>query len=105
MAKSATDVMQEIVFSAVIDSIVALKGASKGVPNVLIRDLNAVHPNVTLADLRSAIDASVRDAFSRLRKEGYAVGPAGSVPPPRPRPPGNEGARRPRPRTGPPKPR
>jgi hypothetical protein len=90
MPKSATDVVQDIVFSAVVDAVVALKAASKGVPNVLLRDLNAVHPNTTLedlpADMRAAIAASVRDAFARLRKEGYTVAAADSVPPP-PRPP------------------
>lgn len=94
MPKSATDVMQEIVVSAVLDAIVAMKSASKGLPNALLRDLNAVHPNTTLPDLpqevQAAISASVRDAFARLRKEGYAVSPAGTGPgptSPRPRPP------------------
>ena len=93
MTKSATDVMQDIVFSVVIDSIGALKTASKGVPNTLLRDLNAVHANTTLADLppelQAAIAANVRSAFTRLLKEGYSVSPAGSsaprtAPPPRP---------------------
>ena len=80
MAKSATDVMQEIIFSAVIDSVVALKAASKGLPNTLLRDLNAVHANTTFADLpaelQAAISASVRAAFTRLLKEGYSVSAA-----------------------------
>ena len=93
MSKSATDVMQDIVFSAVIDSIGALKAASKGVPNTLLRDLNAVHANTTLADLppelQAAIATNVRAAFTRLLKEGYNVAPAGTAaprtaPPPRP---------------------
>ena len=94
MSKSATDVMQDIVFSAVIDSIGALKAASKGVPNTLLRDLNSVHANTTLADLppelQAAIATNVRAAFTRMLKEGYTVAPAGSVapraapPPPRP---------------------
>src|SRR6476661_4684993 len=89
MPKSATDVMQEILVSAVLDSIVALKGASKGVPNVLLRDLNAIHANTAPddlpADVRAAIAASVRDAFGRLRKEGYIVSPANMAPPPAPK--------------------
>lgn len=94
MSKSATDVMQDIVFSAIIDSIGALKAASKGVPNTLLRDLNSVHANTTLADLppelQAAIATNVRAAFTRLLKEGYNVAPAGSTaprtapPPPRP---------------------
>jgi hypothetical protein len=102
MTKSATDVMQEIVFSAVLDSIAALKAASKGLPNNLIRDIGALHANTTFADLpaevQSSIAASVRAAFTRLLKEGYSVAPGQSAPPrgqaPR-REGGSEGTRRP----------
>jgi hypothetical protein len=77
MVKSATDIMQEIIFSAVTDALDALKAASKGVPNALLRDVNAIHANSTFADLpkelQSAISASVRAAFNRLLKEGYSV--------------------------------
>ena len=87
MTKSATDVMQEIIFSAVIDSIGALKAASKGVPNTLLRDLSAVHANTTLSDLpqdlQAAIAANVRAAFTRLLKEGYSVSPGRPAPAPR----------------------
>ncbi len=76
--------MQDIIFAAVMDGIAALKTASKGVPNTLVRDLGALHVNTTFADLppelRTAIAASVRTAFTRLQKEGYVVGggtPAG----------------------------
>lgn len=83
--KSATDLMQDIIFSAVIDSIQAMKAASKGLPNTLLRDLNAVHANVTLADLpeevQAAIASNVRAAFTRLLKEGYSVMPGrGAMP-------------------------
>jgi hypothetical protein len=75
--KSATDVMQEIVFSAIIDGIMALKASSKGVPNTLLRDLNALHANTTFADLppelQASVTANVRAAFTRLLKEGYSV--------------------------------
>lgn len=102
MKKSATDVMQEILFSAVIDGIVALKAASKGMPNTLLRDLNAIHPNATFADLpkelQAAITASVRSAFTRLMKDGYTV-TSSELAPPRAAPvmarPGNPGPRRP----------
>lgn len=90
MKKSATEVMQEILFSAVVDSIGALKGASKGLPNTLLRDLNAIHANATFADLQGelqvAITASVRTAFARLLKEGYSVSPIDGVWPRPPRP-------------------
>jgi hypothetical protein len=90
MRKSATEVMQDIAAAAVLDAIAALKAASKGLPNNLLRDLNAIHANTTFADLpaevQTAVSASVRAAFSRLQKEGYSVsGGEPAVPrPPRP---------------------
>ncbi len=123
MTKSATEVMQDIIFSAVIDAIQGLKTASKGLPNTLLRDLNAIHANVTLVDLpddvQAAVATNVRAAFTRLLKEGNSVQsgrgvperrppPAAPVvgrgerrPPSPPRPPGPGG--RPQGRRGPPK--
>ena len=79
MSKSATDVMQEVIVAAVLDSIAALKAAAKGLPNTMVRDINAVHANTTFGDLpkelQDAISANVRSAFTRLLKEGYAVAP------------------------------
>ena len=84
MTKSATDVMQEIIYAAVVDSLDALKAASKGVPNRMLRELNAIHANATFADLpkelQAAITASVRGAFNRLLKEGYSVAPRDAAP-------------------------
>ena len=80
MPKAATDVMQSIIFSAVADAFDALKAASKGVPNTMLREIQAVHRNATFADLpkelQDAINASVRSAFTQLLKEGYAVAPS-----------------------------
>ena len=79
MPRAATDVMQSILFSAVLDGIAALKRASGGLPNQLLRDVQAIHPNVTFADLpkelQDALAESTRAAFTQLLKEGYAVGP------------------------------
>src|SRR5690348_4802704 len=79
MPRAATDVMQSIIFSAVLDGIAALKRASGGLPNQLLRDVQAIHPNVTQADLpkelQDAIAETTRMAFTQLLKEGYAVGP------------------------------
>ena len=79
MARAATDVMQSILFSAVLDGIAALKKGSGGLPNQLLREVQAIHPNVTFADLpkelQDAIAQSTRGAFTQLLKEGYAVGP------------------------------
>jgi hypothetical protein len=88
MPKSATDVMQEAMLAAIVDAIVALKDASKGVPNALLRELNAVHANTTFADLpaplQSAITANVRASFNRFLKEGYSVSPGTALPPRKP---------------------
>ena len=118
MVKSATDLMQEIIFSAVLDATAAFRGAAKGLPNALWRDVSAVHPNTTLVDLppevQAAIGESVKAAFARLRKGGYAV--TSGVPeerraPPRPTrpkpsgPPAVETRRRPPSKAPPRKPR
>jgi len=79
MARAAHDVMQSIIFSAVLDGIAALKRASGGLQNQLLRDVQAIHPNVTFADLpkelQDQIAETTRGAFTQLLKEGYAVGP------------------------------
>jgi hypothetical protein len=83
MPKAANDVMQSVIFSAILDAVAALKAASKGLPNQLLRDVQAIHPNVTFADLpkelQDAITESTRTAFTQLLKEGYAVGPRQQV--------------------------
>ena len=79
MPRAANDVMQSIIFSAVLEGIAALKRASGSLPNQLLRDVQAIHPNVTFADLpkelQDQIAETTRSAFSQLLKEGYAVGP------------------------------
>ena len=83
MQRAASEVMQSIVLSAVIDALEAMKEASKGVPNLMLRDLQSVHRNTTFADLpkpvQDSIAQSVRAAFTQLLKEGYAVGPKGQI--------------------------
>lgn len=83
MPKSATEIVHDIINAAVVDAIIALRGASKGLPNALIRDVNAIHANTAFEDLpeavRSAAASSVRDAFAKLQKEGYVVAEAKSV--------------------------
>lgn len=99
MRKSATEVMQDIVAAAVLDAIAALKASSRGLPNNLLRDLNAIHANTTLADLpaevQAAVSASVRAAFSRLQKEGYSVSGGEPAAPRPPRPAAPAGQNRP----------
>lgn len=95
MERSATDIMQDILVAAVMEAIAAWKQASGGLPNVLARELGAVHPNTTLADLpkevQAALQASVRTAFNKLLKEGYAVAKGAPQPPRGPRPDGPRG--------------
>ena len=78
MQRAASDVMQSILLSAVIDALEAMKAASGGVPNNMLRDLQSVHRNSAFADLPKAVQdsigLSVRAAFNELLKEGYAVG-------------------------------
>jgi len=79
MQRAANDVMQSVLFSAILEGLAALKRASGGLPNQLLRDVQAIHPNVTFADLpkelQDSIAESTRSAFTQLLKEGYAVGP------------------------------
>jgi hypothetical protein len=88
MQRAANDVMQSIIFSAVLDAVASLKKASGGLPNQLLRDVQAIHPNVTFPDLpkelQDAIANSTRSAFTQLLKEGYAVGPRQQMQPQRP---------------------
>ncbi len=88
MQRAATDVMQSILLSAVIDALDAMKAASGGVPNNMLRDLQSVHRNTTFADLpkpvQDSLRESVRAAFTQLLKEGYAVGPREQMAPARP---------------------
>ena len=109
MTKSATDVMHDVIVAAVTDAIEALKSASKGMPNILVRDINAIHPNAAFADLppelRAAISSSVRSAFNRLLKEGYTVWEGKAAPPPRPPAGGRPSEQRRPPRSGPRPPR
>ena len=83
MQRAASDVMQSVLLSAVIDALDAMKAASGGVPNNMLRDLQSVHRNTTFADLPKAVQdsiaQSVRAAFTQLLKEGYAVGPKQAV--------------------------
>ncbi|WP_246448976.1 hypothetical protein [Sphingomonas sabuli] len=107
--------MQSVVFSAVLDAMQALKKASGGLPNNMVRDIQAIHANVTFADLpkdvQDAIVESTRAAFTMLLKEGYAVGPKQQMQQSRPldrvperdrrpRPPGDGPRRSPRPPRG-----
>lgn len=83
MQRAASDVMQSVIFSAVIEAIEAMKVASKGVPNIMLRDLQTLHRNTSFADLpkplQDSIAQSVRAAFTQLLKEGYTVGPRQAV--------------------------
>lgn len=70
MTKPAAEVMHDVIVSAVIDGLGALRAASKGLPNAMLRDIAAIHPNTTFqdlpAELQASIQTSVRAAFTRL---------------------------------------
>lgn len=95
MPKTATELMQEILFSAFLDSLDALKAGSNGLPNLLVREVNSIHRNTTFADLpkevQDAITTNVRSAFTKLLKEGYSVGVASAGVRPTPAPRSTEG--------------
>ena len=109
MPRAATDVMQSVLFNAVLEAIAALKSASGGLPNNLLREVQAIHPNVTFADLpkevQDSITTSVRAAFTQLLKEGYAVAPRDAAPVVRRPPPRHDGPPRRGPGGGPDRPR
>src|SRR5436190_22154974 len=75
--------MQSVILSAVIDALEAMKAASGGVPNNMLRDLQSIHRNTAFADFPKAVQdsiaQSVRAAFTQLLKEGYAVGPRAAI--------------------------
>ena len=83
MPKAAADVVRSILFSAVIDAVEALRAASKGLPNTMLRDLQSIHRNTAFEDLpkevQDSIAQAVRSAFNELSKEGYAVGPRTAI--------------------------
>jgi hypothetical protein len=109
MARSATEIVHDVINAAVVDAIVALKDASQGLPNALIRDLASIHANTAFSDLPSAVQkavaASVRNAFSQLQRDGYVIAEAKSVlaTAPRPASTGVAGRVDRGPRRGPPK--
>ena len=109
--RSANEVMHDVIYAAVVDGIVALKASAGNLPNNLVRNVGAVHANVTFADLpkevQDAIAASTRAAFTKLLKEGYTVADPRAVPArpapqrdDRPRGPRPDATRRPGPRPG-----
>jgi hypothetical protein len=81
MARAASDVMQSIIFSAVLDGIAALKRSSGGLPNQLLRDVQAIHPNVTFADLPKELQDAIGEttraapADSAVAADGPSAGP------------------------------
>lgn len=78
-AKTATEVVQDALFSAIIDAVMAVKNDAKGMPNTVLREVNAMHANSTFADLPEHVQKSIREStkstLNRLRKEGFSVTP------------------------------
>ena len=76
MQNSAKEVIRAAIFSAVIEAVSAFREQSKGVANVMIRDLAAVHDNTAFSDLPDAVQTAIRtstdEALRRLHKDGFA---------------------------------
>jgi hypothetical protein len=77
MSKSANEIVQEALFSSLIEAVTALKAG--GTPNTILRDLSAIHANTSMDSLpdgvQKALQAGVRDTMARLQKEGYVIAP------------------------------
>ena len=65
MPKSASDVMQDVLIDAIVEAIEALKAGSGGLPNQLLRDVQAIHRNAAYADLPKALQDSVSQSVRR----------------------------------------
>ena len=85
--KSASDVLRQAIFSSFISGLDALKENSKGMPNILNKNIASIHANTSFDDMpkevRDAINNSVRDTLARLRNDGYSVADTGSITPTR----------------------
>jgi hypothetical protein len=85
MTKTATQVLQEALFSSLCEAVTAFKQNAGGMPNALARDLAAVHSNTSFDSLPDNVQKAIRDGvqetLKRLQKDGYTVAPkAATVP-------------------------
>lgn len=77
MNKPLAELMQNVMFSAVLETVTAMKQSVNNAPNMLLRDINSIHANSTFEDLpkpvQDAIKDSARNAMLSFRKEGYSI--------------------------------
>lgn len=82
---SANEVLRAAVFSAFCAGIEAYRQHSNGVPNVMLRDISAIHGNTAFSDLPDVVQKALRDstdqAFRKLLQSGYTVAPKADVKP------------------------
>ena len=82
MQRAASDVMQSILLSAVIDALEAMKAARGACPTrccATCRASIATHLRRPAQAGAGSRSRSVRAAFTQLLKEGYAVGPKQAI--------------------------
>ena len=79
MSKSANEIIRASLFSSFISVMEAYRANSGGSPNVLVRDLSAVHANTGFDNIpenvQKALIESANETFRRLMKEGYVIQP------------------------------
>lgn len=81
--ESAKEVLNAAIFSAVCAAVEAYRENASGMPNVLVRDLSAVHSNTVFTDLPEPVQKVLREAtdqtFRKLMQAGYSVVPKTEV--------------------------
>ena len=74
---SAKEIMTTAMFSAFCSAIEAYRQNSGGLPNVMARDLAAIHSNTGFSDLPEPVQKALREstdnAFRKLLQGGYGV--------------------------------
>lgn len=74
---SASEVLRAAIFSAFCAGIEAYRQNAGGLPNVLVRDLAAIHGNTSFSDLPEGVQKALREstdqAFRKLLQSGYTV--------------------------------
>lgn len=80
---SANEVLRAAIFSAFCAGVEACRQNAGGAPNVLVRDLSAIHSNTSFSDLPEAVQKALRDStdqtFRKLLQAGYSVVPKSEV--------------------------
>lgn len=80
---SASEVLRAAIFSAFCAGIEAYRQNAGGLPNVLVRDLAAIHGNTAFSDLPEGVQKALKEStdqtFRKLLQAGYTVAPKADV--------------------------